>query len=78
MGRAFVKVVDDAPSPLLERAVSAAPNRVHAARREAHQRGHRRPGRATCCGLNRRGRVRRPPRSSLLAVPAREHAGRHT
>jgi transcription elongation GreA/GreB family factor len=28
MSRAFVKEVDDAPSPLLERAVSAAPNRV--------------------------------------------------
>jgi transcription elongation factor GreB len=28
MSRAFVKEVDDAPSPLVERAVSAAPNRV--------------------------------------------------
>jgi transcription elongation GreA/GreB family factor len=28
MSQAFVKEVDDAPSPLLERAVSAAPNRV--------------------------------------------------
>ena len=28
MSRAFVREVDDAPSPLLERAVSAAPNRV--------------------------------------------------
>ena len=28
MSRAFVREVDDAPSPPLERAVSAAPNRV--------------------------------------------------